>query len=192
VETCNPWRISHRQQMLEVFNTLKINALLVDYRGYGLSQGKFGNEQKMYQDAETIFNFLKNQKEINEESIIIWGKSLGASIAAHLAQYKNIHSLILQTPFYSMHQMAKSHYPIFPTKLLLRYKFETNSYIKNVNSKILFIHSKSDEIVPFNQAKKLYNESSPPKQFLIIEGDHNNAFINSYNKYIKGLKQFLE
>ncbi len=187
----NAGNLSHREWQMEIFRELELNALIFDYRGYGKSLGKIKTEQDLYQDGEGAWTFLTKEKNITPESIIIWGRSVGGGIAVDLAQEKGINALILESTFYSMREVAQKHYWYMPIGLLLKYQFASGKKIKNVHAQILIIHSPEDEVIPFEQGKKLFDFTNEPKEFLQISGGHNDGISQSYDQYIVKLRDFL-
>ena len=140
---------------------MNINFLIVSWRGFSGNKGK-PTEDGLYKDAKAAVYWLKN-KNINEESIIIYGESLGTGVAVEIAQNNNFAGIILESPFTSMVDAGASKYPIFPIRLLLKDKYESDKKIKNINSPILIMHGEADRIVPFWMGKKMYELANKPK-----------------------------
>lgn len=186
----NAGNISHRLALIERFNSLNLNVFIFDYSGYGKSEGK-ASEETFYADSEAAWNFLKNEKNISSEKIIIAGRSLGGPLAAKLAEKYNPGALILESTFISAPDLAADKFPFFPARILCSYGFETLKYVKNVKSPKLFIHSRDDEIIPFYHGIKLYREASEPKGFVELSGDHNNCYSLSLN-YLDELIAFTD
>jgi len=146
------------------------NALLFDYRGYGLSSGTITQESDIYTDAESAYNFLMNEKDTNPADMIFWGHSLGGAVAIHLAQTKTPHAVIVESTFSSVDRLARQHYPYLPTSLILRYHINAGEKIQNITSKILIAHGTEDTAVPPDHAHILYKQAPDPKQIMIVEG----------------------
>jgi fermentation-respiration switch protein FrsA (DUF1100 family) len=188
----NGGNISHRLENINIFNGLGVNCLIFDYRGYGTSGGK-PTENDLYIDAQTAYDWLINEKKISPENIIIYGQSLGGSVAAYLASNVKAKGLIIESCFTSFADIAKKRYPYMPIKLLAKYNFKTMDYLKKVNYPVLIIHSRNDDIVPFEFGWRLYKEAAKePKEFLEISGSHNNGFIYSEKFYREGLSNWLK
>jgi fermentation-respiration switch protein FrsA (DUF1100 family) len=188
----NGGNISDRLANINIFNGLGVNCLIFNYRGYGTSGGK-PSEKGLYIDAQTAYDWLINEKKISSENIIIYGQSLGGSVAAYLASNVKAKGLIVESSFTSFTDIAKKHYPYLPIKLLAKYKFKTIDYLKKVNYPVLIIHSRNDEIVPFEFGLRLYEEAAKePKDFLEISGDHNEGFLISEQIYRQGLSNWLK
>ncbi len=187
----NAGNISHRLDSIEIFNRLGMSVFIFDYNGYGKSSGK-PSEDNTYKSAESAWNYLINKKHIKPNDIILFGRSLGGSIATWLAMNHTPKALIIESTFTSMKELASRFYIFMPVRLLLRYNYNTIGYLKTVKAPVMVIHSRDDELVPFNHAIELYDAANTPKDFLEITGDHNEGFMISGNLYIKGLKKFLD
>jgi uncharacterized protein len=186
----NAGNISNRIDLIERYHRIGFNVLILDYRGYGKSDGE-PTEQGTYKDAEAAWSYLTEAKKVSPGDIIVMGQSLGGAVASYIASKYNPGGLILDSAFTSLANMGRTHYPFLPVKLLLRFEYPTIKNIKNVKCPVLIIHSKNDEIVPFSQGKKLFEAANEPKMFLEIYGSHNDAFFVSQEKYVKGLKEFF-
>ena len=129
-------------------------------------------------------------KGVNEKDIILYGESLGTGVAVEIAQNKSYAGVILESPFTSMVNMGKKHYPFFPVRFLLKDKFESYKKITNVSAPILIIHGKDDKIVPYNMGKKMYELANEPKFFYSQEyGDH---MVEYDEKLLLALKKFIQ
>jgi len=188
----NGGNMSHRLDLINIFNELGLNCLIFDYRGYGASGGK-PTEQGVYIDAQTAYDWLINEKMIEPEEIIMFGQSLGGSIAAHLASNVKVQGLIIESGFTSYIDIGRKFYPYMPVRLFARYGFRTSDYLKKVNCPVLIIHSRNDEIIPFEFGRRLYEEAAKePKEFLEISGGHNDGFLQSRQIYCEGLSNWIQ
>jgi hypothetical protein len=116
---------------------------------------------------------------------------LGTVIAVDLAFHRKVKALILEGAFSCGRDMAVKIYPFLP-RFAFSNSFDSLTKIKEINAPKLFIHSRDDKIVPFNLAKKLYDHAKGPKEFLEIQGDHNNAFLSFQHSYISSISTFIE
>ena len=186
----NAGNISHRLDSLRIFNTLGLSVLIIDYRGYGQSQGRI-SETGTYLDAEAAWQYLTDQKRIDPQNIILFGRSLGGAIAANLAAKHPPAALILESVFSSVPEMAARFYPVFPVRLLARFSYDTRKSLASVFCPVLVIHSPDDEIIPFENGRILFETAREPKSFLEIHGGHNEGFLASGPFYVKGLENFI-
>lgn len=190
----NAGNISHRLDSINIFHQLGLSVFIIDYRGYGKSTGKT-TEQGTYIDAETAWHFLRKEKQLASEDIIIFGRSLGGAIASWLAEKQSPAALIIESTFTSIADMGKRYYPYLPTSLLARIKYPSIDRIANIESHTLVIHSPDDRLIPYEHGKTLFmeaqKETTTTKSFLDIKGGHNEGFIISGKLYIDGLNRFI-
>ncbi len=168
----------------EYFVSQNYDVLIMDYRGYGKSKGKL-SEQGFYDDAEFCYNYLLDS--YSEEEIVIYGRSLGTGIATYLASKHQPKQLILETPYYSILDVAKHRFPVFPVTAVLRYKFPSNEFITTVNCPITMFHGTDDRVIPYSSAQKL--KSVAPQEhasFITIEGGGHNNLI-SFELFKEGI-----
>ena len=133
---------------------------------------------------------MASQKGVKEENIVIYGESLGTGVATHLSQNKNFAGVILETPFTSMIDAAKTFYPYVPVSLLLKDKFDNKSKIKNIEVPILIMHGEKDQIVPFYMGKKIYQMANEPKYSHFTKYD--NHMMEYDERLVFALKSFLK
>ena len=186
----NAGNISHRLESINIFYNMGLSVLIFDYRGYGKSEGK-PSEKGTYLDAEAAWNYLVSIKGKPPRKIILFGRSLGAAIAADIALKESPAGLIIESSFLSVFEMGKKYYPWIPVRLISKFDYSTIDKIQSITSPKLIIHSPDDEIIPFEHGKKLFEKAVQPKEFLQIEGGHNEGFLISGNLYLKGIKGFL-
>jgi len=186
----NAGNISHRLDSLRIFHEMGLAALIIDYRGYGRSQGEI-SEQGTYLDAEAAWNYLTEEKKVPSDRIVVFGRSLGGAIAAHCAAHHKPGALIIESAFTSVPDMAARLYPFLPVRLLSRFRYNTLKELQSVNCPVLVIHSRDDEIIPFENGRQLYQAAPEPKRFLETKGGHNDGFLVSGQNYIDGIKSFI-
>jgi fermentation-respiration switch protein FrsA (DUF1100 family) len=187
----NAGNISHRLDSIEFFHRLGFSVFIIDYRGYGKSEGKT-DEQGTYRDAEAAWRHLIEKRGIDPGMIVIFGRSLGASIAAWLASRTSPAALILESAFTSAPDLGRHHYRFLPVRALTRIHYDTQSYIESVSVPTLVVHSADDEIVPFAHGRKLFSLASEPKAFVELQGGHNDGFFVSRVRYTEALGKFLD
>ena len=183
----NAGSLENRIHKINHFKDMNVNFLIIAWRGFSGNKGK-PTEKGLYEDARSAVEWLKS-KGINENNIIIYGESLGTGVATEIAQNKNFSGIILESPFTSMIDAGKDKYPYLPVKLLLKDKYESNKKLKNINSPILIMHGKVDNIVPFHMGKKMYDLANEPKYYYFSEYDDHMMEYNE--KLLKVLKDFI-
>jgi len=187
----NAGNISHRLDSIEIFHRLELNVFIIDYRGYGQSEGKI-SEKGTYRDAEAAWNYLNNVQDISGKQIIIFGRSLGASIATWLASKHTPAALIIESGFTSVPSMGKRLYPFLPIRWLSHYKYNTKQYVKNITCPVMVAHSRHDEIIPYDEGREIFDAAAEPKYFLEMRGGHNDGFIVSGSAYVEKLGSFIK
>ena len=167
------------------FRQLGFSVLLIDYRGYGRSQGSFPSEDRVYEDAETAYNYLVKQRQLLPSKILFYGHSMGGAVAIELAiRHPEAAGLIVHNSFTSMLDMVESnaYMRFFPVRLLLTQRFDSLAKVKSLRMPILFVHGIADRFVPATMSKKLYASSPEYKKILLVpNARHNNgdAFFNN-------------
>jgi len=183
--------IADKLESIRLLHELGLNVMIFDYRGYGQSEGK-PTEKGTYDDANAAWNYLVTEKNVSEEQILIYGRSLGGPIAAWLAKEQNPTGLILESTFTSYDDIAGNLIPIIPISLLSRFDYDTIGYLKKVQCPVMVIHSKDDERISFSHGQSLYKSANEPKMFLEISGTHADCYSTSEDTYINGIAHFLE
>lgn len=187
----NAGNISHRKDSISIFHNIGLNVFIIDYRGYGNSQGTPG-EKGLYLDARAAWNYLLEQKKIKPEDIILFGRSLGGAVAIQLATQVKPAGLILESTFTSASDMARMIMPLLSRLIILRYQFNSIDRIKDIKQPILVLHSPQDDIIPYQLGVRLFENANEPKTFVEMTGDHNTGFIRSQPEYELALKGFIE
>jgi fermentation-respiration switch protein FrsA (DUF1100 family) len=187
----NAGNISHRLESIERFNRLQLNVFIFDYRGYGQSKGK-PTEEGTYRDARAAWRYLVDSQGIAPESIVLFGRSLGAAVAARLATETTPAALIVESGFTSVPDAAAGIYWFLPVRLLSRFQYDAREAIRKVACPVLVVHSRDDEIIPFTHGQALYESAPRPKSFLELTGGHNEAIFMSGPRYEQGLQAFLD
>ncbi|MDH3526857.1 MAG: alpha/beta hydrolase [Gammaproteobacteria bacterium] len=186
----NAGNISHRLDSIRLFHELGLAILILDYRGYGESEGT-PSEAGTYQDADAAWRYLVEQRRSAPRDIVVFGRSLGAIIAAELAARTRPGALIMESAFTSVPDMAATLYPWLPVRLLSRYHYDALKPLARTRCPLLIAHSRADEIIPFTHGQRLFEHAREPKQFLELRGGHNDGFLETGQDYIDGLERFL-
>jgi hypothetical protein len=190
----NAGNISHRVEIIKMFNEAGFDVFIFDYRGYGRSQGA-PTEDGLYTDAHSAYNYLVNEKNIPPERIVLYGKSIGANVAIELASKLETGMLISDSAFTSALDMGKKIFPFIPRSLLrliASVEFDAISKIRDIKIPKLIIHSRDDEIVPFSHGERLFKEANPPKEFYPMKGSHNEAIFIYQKEFISRIKGFVK
>jgi fermentation-respiration switch protein FrsA (DUF1100 family) len=192
----NAGNMTHRLDSINIFYNLGLNCFIFDYRGYGDSEGK-PSEEGTYLDVGAAYKWLTEEKKIQPDKIVIFGRSLGGSIAAQLASKVKAAALIIEGTFTSYVDIGKKFYPYMPVRWFARFSYRTIDYIKDVGCPVMLIYSRNDEVVPFEFGLELYEAANEPKEFVEIFGSHNDGFLvsseiykDAWVKWLKFLKEY--
>jgi pimeloyl-ACP methyl ester carboxylesterase len=160
---------------------------LINYRGYGRSSGS-PSEAGLFSDALAIYDQLQSQ----HSSISLMGRSLGSGVAVYLASVRKIDHLFLLTPFDSITKVAHTHYPYFPTRYLIKDRFESTTYAASVNAPVTIVTAGHDEIIPVQHTENLRDHFTASEvSFCLIGGAAHND-ITDFPEYRKVLRQFAD
>lgn len=187
----NGGNISHRLDTISLFNKLPASFFIFDYQTYGKSKGSI-SEKGLYEDVAAAWDYLTKTKKIPAKKIIIIGRSLGGSIAAHAAAEFSPGGLVLESAFTSLTEIAGERLPFVPVSWLLNYKLSTIDNLAKVKCPVLIIASPDDSIISFRHGKKLFEKAREPKTFVELTGDHDDCYFLCRTKYVAALKNFLE
>ncbi len=189
----NAGNMGNRVNLLQrLHQELKLNILIIDYRGYGKSSGKI-SEEGTEKDARAAYDFLISRREINPSQIFIFGRSLGAAIAIELATEIRTAGLILEAPFSSIEAMTNVIMPWLPFKGSLKTKYDSIHKIQQVQAPLLVMHGDQDKVIPFEQGQRIFESANQPKTFYTIVGaDHNNAYVVAGQAYFETMAHFIE
>jgi len=188
----NAGNISHRLQSLLIFNRLGLDVLMIDYRGYGQSSGSPG-EQGTYLDARAAWDYLVGERGVEGDRVVIFGRSLGGAVGAWLASRDEVSpaGLVVESTFSSGLDMGRRLYPVLPVRLITRIDYPVRDYVTAIKAPLLVIHSRDDEIIPFDMGRAVFEAAAGPKSFLEINGDHNAGFWLSRETYVPALDDFF-
>lgn len=185
----NAGNISHRLHFYRAWLELGVNVFAFDYRGYGRSEGRPG-EQGTYCDAQAAVRWLR-QKGFAFANVIVLGKSLGGGVASELMLREPLGGLILQSTFTSIPDIGGELYPWLPVRRLHRIKYDTVNRLPKIKTPVLVAHSRTDDLIGFHHAEQNFKAANEPKQFLEISGNHVSVIEDGRAEYIKGLEAFF-
>ncbi len=167
---------------------LGLDVFLVDYRGYGRSEGA-PSEDGLYRDARAVYGEALSRFHANQ--IVLFGESLGSAVAIQLAIEQPSAGVVLETPFLSIAAMARKHYPFVPA-FLIRSRYDNEEKIASVAAPKLFLVAENDEVAPPEQGRRLFEIASEPKTLFVIPGSgHNDTYVAGGEPYWKAWVRFL-
>lgn len=186
----NAGNISHRRASLEVFHRLGLNVLMIDYRGYGQSQGS-PSETGLYLDAAAAWAYLVDDKGFAANDVVIFGRSLGGAVAVDLASNVSARGLILESTLSSSRDFAQLVFPVLSRLIFMRFDFASAAKMLSVNAPVLVLHSPDDEIMPFKLGEAVFAAANEPKAFVRMRGGHNDGYQLSQPEYELSLGEWL-
>jgi len=167
---------------VKAFNSLGLDVLIFDYRGYGKSSGK-PDEKGTYSDAEAAWNFLLREFGVLPSKIVVYGKSLGGAVAAWLGERKNPGCLVLDSSLSSAPDMARDMFPLLPVGLICGFSYDAAGTVRRVKCPVLVAHSPNDETVGIHQGRKVFESANEPKEFVEFRGSHDAGGIEDDERY---------
>jgi uncharacterized protein len=191
----NAGNISHRVNNIKYLHRLLgINVFIFDYRGYGRSEGGMFDlsEQATYRDAEGAVAHLQSRRDLADTKLVYFGRSLGAAVAVDIARRQPPAGLILETAFTCIRDMARIVVPYWPFPGLLQTKYDSLRKIREIRIPLLILHGDHDELVPYEQARRLFDAANEPRTFYTIHGaHHNDTYIVGGQPYFEAWARFL-
>lgn len=187
----NAGNVMHRLDTIALFHAMGLSCFVFDYRGYGRSEGR-PNESGTYRDARAAYDWLVQAKGGRAEQIVLFGRSLGGSIAAHLAGQVQARTLVIESSFTSYPDIGARMYPYMPVRLFARFRYNTRARLAKVRCPVLVMHSREDEFVPFEFGRRLFDAALEPKRFVEIQGGHNDGFLASGDAYKQAWTDWLD
>ncbi len=173
--------------------------LLVDYRGYGRSEGS-PSERGIYRDGAAALRYLRARDGIDPARIVAWGRSIGSCVAFRLAAAPEDGQappagLVLESTFTSARALLREggYWPLYALSFLGTYRFDQASLAHRVTAPTLVVHGTNDEVVPFSLGRDLHDRIPGRRAFLAIEGGgHNDLMALHLDALWGGVRSFLE
>lgn len=183
---------SLRAPLAELLTDLGASVLLVDYRGFGGNPGR-PSQTGLHRDALAARDYLRSRGDVDGDRLVYFGESLGAAVALALAAEHPPAGVVLRSPFTSLTDVGRLHYPALPVRLLLRDRYRSEDTIRHVAAPLLVVAAERDGIVPPSQSRRLYDAASEPKRFLLVEGaDHNDPALLDGPQLRAAVRRFLD
>ena len=193
----NAGNISHRLFKVKGWIERGFSVFLIDYRGYGKSEGEINHREDVERDAEAVFRWLHEGRKTQLSRILLYGESLGTFPALGLAVKFKAAALILEAPFTSFYELARLHYPFVPKSILKDFEFSNLAAIEEIKTPLFILHGMRDEICPYEMAGELFEKAPEPKVlFSVPEGMHNDLCMAAgegyWQKPAEFVKKYLE
>jgi fermentation-respiration switch protein FrsA (DUF1100 family) len=182
---------AYRVPLAEALRRRGFHVLLVDYRGFGGNPG-MPTERGLAADSRAAYTYVATRADVDASRLVYFGESLGSAVAVDLASERPPSALILRSPFTSMVDIGRHHYPLLPVRWLLRDRFAPIDRIGRIRSPILVIAGDRDSIVPLEHSRRLYDAAGSPKALKVIRGaDHNDDELLAGDEMIEAIVEFI-
>lgn len=183
---------SYRASLAVALAREGLSVLLFDYRGYGGNSGD-PTEAGLLRDARAALSYLRKRSDAGRAPLVYFGESLGTGVAVALAVEQHPAGLILRSPFTSMVDLGRHHYPVLPVSAFLRDRYEVTSRIARVNCPVLIVAGDSDSVIPLALTERVYQAAVDPKRLVVIAGaDHNDEVLFTGERLISEVVRFVE
>ena len=165
--------------------------LLFDYRGYGGNPGS-PTEEGLAADARAAAGYLAARPEVDPARLVYFGESLGAAVALRLATERPPAALVLRSPFASLAEVGRVHYPMLPVSWLLWDRFDSAALAARLDAPLLVVAGGRDGIIPVSHSRRLFAAAPQPKRLVVLDGaDHNDPELLAGPRLLEVLRAFL-
>jgi fermentation-respiration switch protein FrsA (DUF1100 family) len=180
------------QPRYDYLRRLGVNVLVPEYVGYGMSSGAAG-EAGCYATADAAYDYLLGRPDVDPGRIFAMGESLGGAVAIDLASRRPLAGLATFSTFTSLREVAWRRYPLVPTDLLLRSRFDSRAKLARVRCPVLLGHGTGDLVVPASMCDLLGRAAFSPAALVRIPGaGHNNVFEIGGDQVTPALRRLFE
>ena len=183
----NAGNLSSWGEVAKTYIDFNYDVFILDYRGYGKSEGEINGQSELFEDSQIAYNEL--MKRYNEDKIIVLGYSIGTGLASKLASTNNPKLLILQAPYYNLTDLMQQKFSFIPT-FILNYKFETNEYLKVCKTSVVIFHGNLDEVIYYGSSLKLKEEFKLQDILITLKGQGHNGMTENED-YKNEMKKIL-
>lgn len=182
---------AYRSDLAARLSAEGFSVLLFDYRGYGDNPGA-PTEEGLAIDARAARRYVLSRGDVDARRLVYFGESLGSGVAVRLAVEHPPSAVILRSPFTSLVDVGRHHYPILPVRWLLRDRYASLDRITRIGSPLLVIAGSNDTIIPVFLSRRLFETAQEPKRLVIIEGaDHNDEVLFAGPEVVGAVTSFL-
>lgn len=186
----NGGNLSSNVRAAEILRSFGFSVLVYDYGGYGPSTGT-PSEARCYADIRAMWDYLVKTRGVPEKEILLYGHSLGGGPTADLAKDVTPGGIILESTFLSIPDVAWESAFYRPWVWLIRHQFRTKDKVAQFTAPLMILHSRTDEVIPFNEGEALFVLAKEPKRFVEIQGGHNTGYDSSGKAYRDAWDDFL-
>ncbi|OQX99652.1 MAG: alpha/beta hydrolase [Bacteroidetes bacterium 4572_117] len=175
-------------EVADLYLSLNYDVFIVDYRGYGKSNGKISSQPQFRRDIQKAYDFAT--KNYDENKVVIIGYSIGTGPAAKLASKNKPAMLILKAPYYSLMDLIHHYLPFIP-KFIIKYRFRTNWHLKKVSTPVYVFHGTHDKVIYYKSSVKLKKRLKQKITLITLRGQEHNG-INDNSEYVGYIKKLFK
>jgi uncharacterized protein len=161
--------------------------LLVDYRGYGSSEGA-PSEEALIKDAVQWYALAKDK--LATQKIVLFGRSLGSGVVVQMAAANPVAGVILVSPYDSLTSVARHYYPFLPVGWMLKHPFDSLKHAPQIEAPLLCLVAGSDEVIPLVHSKRLFDAWKGRKRWVELEGAGHNS-TDDAPAFWQAIREFL-
>lgn len=176
-----------RASRIQALTELGFSILAIDWRGYGKSTGA-PSQAGLQLDAEAALDWLGRRTELSR--VVVLAESIGTGVAVELAAKHKVGALVLEAPYFSAVDLAKTYLPFFPVRALMLDPFRSDLWIGKIRTNLLIQHGRRDWTVPFRQGERLYAIAPHPKRLIAYPRGGHDDLPEKHNSY-RDLKEFV-
>ena len=171
----------------EFYRRTNFDLFILDYRGFGKSTGSIDSEAQLHADVRAAWDSVASQYA--DKKRVIYGRSLGTGLAAKLAVDVQPDLTVLVSPYVSLAQMGKLHYPWLP-ELIMRYSLRTDEWLPMIKRPVFILHGDLDSVIPIQQGEQLKQMRGGSEMLAVKGAGHND--IQKFPAYLDGLAERLQ
>lgn len=168
-----------------------LTTMLLDYRGYGGNPGR-PSQDGLLADARAGLDALRGHSGFSLDRIVLFGESLGSGVAAGLAAERPVGGLVLRSPFPSLVEVGRIHYPLLPVGLLLRDRYPVSAWLAEYDGPTVVVVGQRDDLIPPDLSLQVTDAAAGPVRTITVDGaGHNSRALLDGDELLAGLTQFL-
>lgn len=176
------WMMAHATQQ-----TAGTGWLLVDYRGYGSSEGA-PSQRALTSDGLQWYDHAR--EKLHAKDIVLFGRSLGSGVAVQIAAVRPVAGVILVAPYDSLVEVARHYYPFLPVSWMLKHPFDSMQHAPQIGAPLLCLVAQHDEVIPVVHSRRLYEAWAGPKRWVELLGARHNS-TDDAPAFWDAIKEFL-
>ena len=189
----NSGNLTIRHHLTKLMLRSGYSVFVYDYQGFGRSSGK-PTIHGICSDGEAAYDYLVNERGVNPSKIVLYGESLGCSVASYLSTVRPCQGLILQSGFSSLTRIACKHFPLlhaYPPSLYPKPALDNLKIVKNAKVPLLIIHGDLDRVIPVQHAVDMFEAAPGKKHFVRLPGTaHGDIWSTAEQEYLEALSAF--